>query len=499
MKQKSYTIISNSVIIMVARCIEIATLLLGAILIARFLGVEGYGTFVFVRTLGMIVMPLIGWGAFKILIREISVNPADTGALISSMFLLNFIAIFLLLFGTWFVFLFVSPSNPALSSYIYIVFISQALMVMQKNFFAVFIATEKVIYSSLLQIVQRISIVGLYFLVMVLNWGLTGVFGSMVVVNVVMFGVGWIVLRRVSSISITGFRLTFIPYLVKESYVLLLGDLFQQGHAYMNIFLLKAISTINQISFFQIPQRIMVPLQIIPRSVLLAVFPMLSQLGGHSEGRSKLKNIYQDATKYLLILSFPLCAIISLYADMIITILFGIEFRGAVLPLQLGIWSFCMLTIIILIEDLLIALKRQRVVTLVQFVCLIINLIIALNLIPKYGAIGATIAIALGIVFQFAILNTIINSSLTGAGIFRVLLKPLINCGFMVGTIYFLQFKVHFIFLVPLSLCVYLGGLRVSGCLSKQDIDFIKHLPQNLKSKIKGKSLKHEKLDRGPN
>ncbi len=486
MKQKPFTIISNSVIILVSRIIEIVTVLLGAILIARFLGVEGYGTFVFVRTFGMIVMPLIGWGAFKILIREISVDPDNTGALVSNMFFLNIIAIILLLPCSWGFFFFVPPSNPNFPVYIYLVLISQALMVMQKNIFAVFIATERVIYSSLLQIVQRISMVSLYLLAVLLQLGLTGVFGAMVVANTLMLGIGWIVLQRTSSISITGLRLTFIRYLVKESYVILLSDFFQQGHTYMNIFLLKAFSTINQISFFQIPQRIMVLLQIIPRSVLLSMFPMFSQLGSYLKGRTKLASIYQDATKYLLILCLPLCAIISLNAEMIITTLFGKEFSGAVPPLQLGIWSFCIFTIVIIIEDLLIALKRQRVVTLIQFVCLTINLIIALILIPKYGAIGATVAIVIGITIQFVILNIIITRILANTGIFLVLLKPVISCGLMVGAIWIMKFRMNVIFSVPLSLCVYMGFLWVSGCLTRKEFFIVRDIIRNIKGKKKG-------------
>lgn len=485
MKQKSFAIITNSVVIIVGRGIEIVTVLIGAILVARFLGVEGYGNFVFIQAVGMAVMPFIGWGAFKILIRDISVDTDKTGSLVSTMFLLNLMAVTILLVGTWVFFLFRPSSDPTLQTCIYLVFISQTFMVMQKNIFAVFIATERVFYFSLLQVGQRITMLSMYLVVIVLHLELAGLFWAMIVSNVLILGIAWIVLQRIFPVSIPNLRLKIIRYLVKESYVLMLSDLIYQVHTYVNVFFLKFLSTIDQITFLQIPQRIMTPLQIIPNSVLLTVFPMFSQLGSYSGGHRKLAKGYQDAVRYLIVFCLPICAIISIYAERIITILFGKEFNGAVLPLQLIIWSLCIFTIVNIIEDILIALKRQRIVTLIKILCLITNVITALILIPKYGAVGAIIAIILGTVVQFVILNIIITQMLEGTEIFLVLLKPLISCGFMIGTIYILQFSIHVVFLIPLSLCIYLGLLWMSGCLSIRELYLIKELLQTLKKKIK--------------
>jgi len=90
----------------------------------------------------------------------------------------------------------------------------------------------------------------------------------------------------------TIFNIKTILSLFKESWSLSASNLLTQGYMYINVFLLKAFSTPSQISFFQIPQRIIEPLKMLPRSVMMAVAPTFSILAHTKEKKEELLFIY---------------------------------------------------------------------------------------------------------------------------------------------------------------------------------------------------------------
>ena len=217
MKEKATSITKNALIIAVGKGMELVIILISAALLARFLGVRGYGEFAFIRAIGMMVMPIIGLSAFTILIREISVDPGQTGLLVTSSFLLSLLSFTVLMLGTWVFFILVPSSNPVLPACLYLVLVAHTLMVMQRHIFAVFIAAERVIYSTILQLGRQITLVSLYLIVIVLHLELIDLFWALVVANVLILGAAWIVLLRNFSVSIPIWHLKLIPYLAKES------------------------------------------------------------------------------------------------------------------------------------------------------------------------------------------------------------------------------------------------------------------------------------------
>ncbi len=488
MRKKPLSILLNSVVIVLGRCIEVITVIAGAILVARFLGVKGYGLFALIRTIGMSAMPFIGWGAFKILIRDISIEPDKTGAVLLSACLLNLFFAGLLSMGAWIFFIFVPMSDPAIPICVYFILISQTFAIMQKNFFAASIAFEKVILFSILQICQRVALLIMYAMVLKFGLDLPFLFMGMAFINFLsLLTAAWFVLLR-AVVPTPQLRIDYVQYyvqyLVKESCVIMVSDLIHQSHAHINVFILKYLSTLDQITFFQLPQRILIPLQIIPRSVMLTIFPMFSQLGSNLESYNNLKANFKDIVNYLLIICLPFCAVLTIYAEKVITIFFGKEFSGATLPLQLCIWTFCTFIIVIIIEDLLIALKKQKFMTLSHVICLVINVISAFFLVPKYGAVGATEALMFGVFVQFIVLSIIMAHLFQIQGVFVVLVKQAMCCCFVVGVAFLMSSEIHDLILIPLSICIYIGGLWLLGSISRKELNLLSVFFMDVKTKI---------------
>ena len=483
MSKQSKKITLNSAFLLSGKGIEFIATLLAAVLLARYLGTAGYGEFAFVRACGFILMPFIGWGGFNIIIRDISVDMDRAGSLINNSILLNIISCMVCLLIAWTYFIVSGLSVIKLQLPICLIIIAQTLLTIQRNMSVIFIATEKMQYHAVLQAFQRFFIVILYLIVILLKLEMIYIFIAIFLNNFLVLTLTWWIVSKELTVKYTYWHLKELSYLVTESYVLMLSNLMQEGRSYANIFFLKAISTFEQVSLFQLPHRIITPFQVIPRSVMLSLFPMFSRLGKKGvEDAAALHNLYEGMVKYTVLLFTPLCLLICLLAEPIVILLFGEEFRSAASPLMIIIWGLWFFSISNVMQSLVISLRNQRAVGVSNFLALIMNIIAAVIFIPKYGALGASIAFVSGNFIQFLVLYILVRKILKKAKLLKLIYQPIITCALLTVIIIGLSPWLHMFLMAPLALLLYVWYIFKSNYLNDDERLYIKKVQKKIKS-----------------
>ena len=84
--------------------------------------------------------------------------------------------------------------------------------------------------------------------------------------------------------------------------------------------------------------------------------------------------------------------VINLTSDLIVIFLFGDEFLGSHIVLDVLIWTVPITYLGIITNKLLLREKNQKIIFLKQVSLTIINIFLNIFLIPKYGILGAALA-----------------------------------------------------------------------------------------------------------
>ncbi|MGP8024561.1 MAG: oligosaccharide flippase family protein [Methanobacterium sp.] len=96
---------------------------------------------------------------------------------------------------------------------------------------------------------------------------------------------------------------------------------------------------------------------IIPTMFITAIYPVMSRF--YKDSKSSFTKTYAKSTKYLFFIGILVALIITLLADPIISLIFGIKFSGSVFALQIIIWSAALMYITMLQGNTYIQADKQ--------------------------------------------------------------------------------------------------------------------------------------------
>ncbi len=171
----------------------------------------------------------------------------------------------------------------------------------------------------------------------------------------------------------------------------------------MDIFLIGVlIAEPTDIATYKIATAIPLALMIIPNSIVVFVYPYFA------ENQNNYKWVKEN-TKKLITASAGLNAVVTimliLLAPYIIKILWGESYLDAVLPFRiLSVNYFVQSTLRFNIINLMGALNKAEIVFRVNFIAMIINIILDVLFIYKFGILGAAIATLLTVIVTSLIL-----------------------------------------------------------------------------------------------
>lgn len=282
---------------------------------------------------------------------------------------------------------------------------------LSKGLTSIFYAFERAEYPAAVATVTTINKAVLGLIVLLLGYGIIGLAGVSIAVNLVTLGILYAGARQFihRKDDEAAFKpdTTLMRGMVRESYPLMLNHFLATIFFQIDVVILEAMRGAAIVGKYSVAYRWLLALNIIPAFFTQALLPVMSRQA--NEDRVALRRTYTLGVKLMVTLAFPLAVAFTFLAQPLTLLLGGNQFlpEGAI-ALQIMIWSIPIGWINSLTQYLLIAVDLQRRITRAFAVAVTFNIVTNIIFIPQFGYQAAaitTIFSELVLLIPFAILT----------------------------------------------------------------------------------------------
>ena len=271
------------------------------------------------------------------------------------------------------------------------------------------------------------------------------------------------------------FNLNFWKNSIKEALPFGITSFSGVIYTYIDSVMLSLIQGNEVVGWYNAAYKLILVLLFIPGTINITLFPSMSKL--HISSKDSLKLITEKYFKLMLIISIPLGTAITILADEIIIVLFGFGYQQSVIALQILVWTIVFTFVGAAFVRLLEASNRQVIVTKISLICVIVNILLNLILIPKFSYVGACIAT---VITEIILVSGVIKMAykigfgISTKKIVGMLLKVTVSTTIMgVFLIYFKDFNL--LILIP-SVLLYIFILYLIKGIDDTDINLLKQM-----------------------
>jgi O-antigen/teichoic acid export membrane protein len=154
--------------------------------------------------------------------------------------------------------------------------------------------------------------------------------------------------------------------------------------------LLEKISGAEAAGFYGVPVQILEGLALVPRVVSYALLPTMA--AAFARAPAEVTGVYRRGLKYLLLVGFPVAAFGILASPAFVPAIFGAPYAPSVVLSQAVVPIAVLMFVSNFSETTLFCIERWRSLVWISTTALLIDLVLALALIPGRGPMGAAMA-----------------------------------------------------------------------------------------------------------
>jgi len=438
-------------------------------LIARALGPEDLGKYYFAISFAAIFSILTDLGQTNLLTREIAKAKREANNLFGAVLgvKLPLAAATALIIIALANFLGYSELTRAL---IYFSTICIVLDSFTATFFSVSRGFHNLKYESLAAVVFQLIVLSFGLSVIKLNLGLVWLIGSLVLASIFNFSYSLTIVAKTWKLSLKPiFDWRLVKLVLRLSLPFGIYAIFQKVYSYFDTVLLATLAGDYYVGIYQISFKIVNAIQFLPLAFVASLYPAMSAYW--LDNRQQLAITFERAMNYLIIISLPISGGVIMLADKIILI-FKSGYGEAILPLQLSIAALLFMFTAYPVGSLLNACDKQKLNTVIMGLTVLASVILNLILIPKFQAVGASLAVLLSSIFMLVLgliqVPKIIEYR--AKKILAVLGKSLLASALMIILIIYLKNYLNIILIVPLAGALYFAVLFFLKGFSREDL-----------------------------
>ena len=250
---------------------------------------------------------------------------------------------------------------------------------------AIFQANERMEHPAAVTVISTVLKAGLGTAALLAGWGIVGLGAVSIVTNLV----------TLTILGVLASRLFFRPRLVAdrallremahESWPLMVNNLLSMGFFKADVLLLKAMQGDIVLGLYSgVAYKIIDAINIVPSSFTFALFPLMSRYADTS--REAMSRAYRLAVRLLVIVALPLAFVLTILAYPVARIIGGSGYMpDSAIALQLMIWSIPLGFVNSVTHYVLIALGRQRQLTITFIIGLAFNVLANVVAIPWWS------------------------------------------------------------------------------------------------------------------
>jgi O-antigen/teichoic acid export membrane protein len=390
----------NTGILLLARAFSIGLGLVYVAVLARYIHADGMGKIATATTLCALLSQLALLGVSQVIIRDVAADKSRTPYYASNTLLMRSLLCLVFVIVTVVVAHFVGYP-PDTTYIIYVYCFAYAFDALGDIARSIFSAHEDMQYQAGLQMIRDVINISLSLAAIWLGASLIIIVLISALADLVKLGLSLLILRLKYVRSWPGINLGLVQRLVVSALPFAAVSAVFLVDSQIDTLILSSHRSATEVGWFAAANSVITYLTMVPIVFMQAVFPVFSKY--HVTSQEALREGYHWTFKYLMLLGFALCIGLIVTADTVIRILYGPGYENAAISLRILslilFWLFGHAN-----GNLLNATGGQKLLAKLAVAAVVINVFLALTLIPAIGYLGASIAaIAGGVVFSMPI------------------------------------------------------------------------------------------------
>lgn len=194
-------------------------------------------------------------------------------------------------------------------------------------------------------------------------------------------------------------------------------------------------------------------LMFLPAGLVAALFPRLA--GAYNSPEDNLDGPFQRAARWLLALSLPMAVGIWLLSEQLVLALLGDTYLPSVKALSILGWVLPVWYITFLQGNILTVIERQKAVAAVGLANMILNVGLNLLVIPRYGFTGAAVTTLVTEILGFTIMFWLLRRNITLTETLVVALKVAVLTALMGLVVWLLRGKISVFAVIAVAIAIY--------------------------------------------
>lgn len=196
---------------------------------------------------------------------------------------------------------------------------------------------------------------------------------------------------------------TLALYLLKISWPLMISELFLFLYVRVDLLMIKQLSTTAELGNYSVTMRITDLWYFIPVAITTSLAPSLVSM--RSTNYAEYLNRYKYLLAMLASISLTISFSVTIFADQFIHLIYGNKYDGVGTILSINIWTGLFVFLAIGSNQWFVIENLQRFILIRTVMGAIINIILNFMLIPRFGAIGASLATLAAQLFASYLIN----------------------------------------------------------------------------------------------
>jgi len=460
------------------------------VILARYLGPAPYGVF----SLGLAVLGVVAilslLGVPQGIVRYIShykgkgdrtsINGVIFSALKITVPISLVFSVLIFIFSDWISITFFS--EPNLGIILRILAFAVPLTVLVNNLERILIAFQAVKFNTLAVnfgggIVKVVLSFIFVFIGLGLAWVASAFVFSLFTAVVLLF---YFLQKKVYNLKgVLSDKRDMTSTLMKFSFPLLFTDLFAMLLIWLDTLILGYFLASEFVGIYNVAVPTAMLVYIVPTTIRTIFYPVMTE---EYAKNNPIAGLFRSGTNLILFLSLPIAVFLALFSKQFLSIFFGADYVGGYIVLIIICFSYFIFGLSNTSNIILYIKNKTKFALVNSFVAVVLNVILNIILIPKYGLIGAAIATGISVLVRGIL---IISESWYFSKIFPFSLRSFIP--FVVVLIpsmislYFMEYITSFWMLLLAS--IIFGGLyllillliRFFGKEERELLNFVEH------------------------
>ncbi|MCD4704796.1 flippase [bacterium] len=444
--------------------------------LATQIGAENTAKYFFAISFVTIFSVFIDLGLVSLLNREIAKNKESHQKLLSNVIGIKLLSSLLVILAILIITKLLNY-NIYLEKMIYLSIITMIIDTFTLTFFAVVRGNHNLKYESISSIIFQIIVISIGYLMLQKTQEPFLLLLVLLIASAFNLIYSALILNFKYKLKIVPqFNKEFIKLLLITTWPFAIATIFLRiSGSIDSVFLSKMVSE-KALGYYGLAYKITFAFQFIPMAFAASLYPAFTHFYNYE--KEKLEKIFNKSLIYLLMLSLPIITGIIILANQIIIKIYGVEFFGSILTLQILICNLPFVFLTFPLGSLLNACNRQKIHTKNIIITMLASIIANLALIPIFSQNGAALASIIASLV-YLILNTISAHKIIKFYTKEILvyaLKITAACLLMAFVVISLKNKINIGLVMLSGAAVYPISLILFQALKKEDLLFIKQI-----------------------